>query len=85
MNISYMPIPTVNCFLHLFLNEEDTVDLNKSVHVVGFNIPIEGMNTVEEIDDKIRIEGENLYNSQEVQNTVKAIELSLELNVPGIL
>lgn len=86
-SVSNYPTPAVNCSVLCFLKEEDKADEQKAVYWISFQIPLQeciGLSP-EQIDDKIKAEGERLFNLPEYQTIFQAIELGVNIQAPATL
>lgn len=86
-SISNYPSPMVNCTVNCFLHETDKLDETKAVYWIPYQINLSdciGL-TPEQIDNKIRTQGEALFSSPDYQTIFQAIELGTNVNAPEVL
>jgi hypothetical protein len=85
--VSNYPVPKVGCSVLLFLKEEDGVDEQKAVYWMPFEVNLSEClaMTPQEIDEMIKVKGDELFNKPENQTLYASIELGATLTAPEVI
>lgn len=86
-SVSTYPSPQVNCVVQCFLSEADMTDDNKAVYWIPFQVSLQeciGL-TSEQIDAKIKTQGEALFNAPEMVTIFNAIEAGENIQTPKVI
>lgn len=86
-SVSNFPNVTVNCNVLCFLNEADKQDESKACYWISYQIQLSeciGM-TPQQIDEKVKEKGEELFNRPEMKLIFDAIELGQNVISPEFI